>query len=361
MEIVYLNRKQLEDFIHSDEYKTMSHIPITFHRAVSHINNPRTNDDDTLLILVYEKELLGYQGIIPDRVLINNVPEKMGWMSCVWINPKARGKGIAKLLTEKAIELYQGKIFAAEFTPVAEKIYNKLGKFDSLINKTGIRIYRRSCMQTVIPARYPKTTFLIALFSLYDATINAFHDLFLRKKQKISKNYSIEFPQAPDESCFYLMNNLNKTELTQRGQNEIDWFLKYPWIKETATPSVESARYHFSSEARKFKTITVKIKQNIELVAFLVVTIRESHMKTPYVYAKPGHEAVVAETINNLMHENKIDLLTTYHKSIVQNAEKNISYLFSKIIIRKYLQSKGFNLTVNETMFQDGDGDCGFV
>jgi hypothetical protein len=361
MEIVTLNRKMLNDFIHSDEYKTIPHIPISFHRATSHINNPRSDDEDILLILVYKKELIGYQGIIPDYAVINNVPERIGWMSCVWIDPKTRGKGIAKTLTEKTIELYKDKVFATEFTPVAEKLYKKLGKFDSLVNKNGLRIYRRSCIHTILPARYPNTSFLFPFLSFYDATLNVFHDLFLRKKHRLSKKYSIEFPSSPDESCYYLMNNSNKNELLKRGQKEIEWFLQYPWIKETPSPTIESKRYHFSSEARKFKTIIIKIKRDIELVAFLIVTIREKHMKIPYIYITPGHEEVVAETINNIMHEYNVDFLTTYQKSIIKHAKKNISFLFSKNITRKYLQSKRFNLTVNETQLQDGDGDCGFV
>jgi GNAT superfamily N-acetyltransferase len=361
MEIVNLNRKLLNDYIHSDEYKIMSHLPISFHRGISHINNPRINDDDTLLILVYEKELIGYLGIIPDQIFINNVAIKMGWMSCIWIHSKARGKGIAKKLTEKAIELYKDKIFATEYTPVAEKLYQKLGKFDPLVNKAGVRIFRRSCFQTVLPARHPKTSFLFPFLSFYDATVNFFHDPFLRKKHKLSSNYSVEFPSEPDESCYYLMNNLSQMELLKREQKEIEWSLKYPWIKETPAQTTDSKRYQFSSEARKFKTILVKIKQGIELVSFLIVTIREKHLKTPYLYVKPGHEAVISEILNNLMYEHKIDILTTYQKSVIPHIEKNIPYLFSKNIIRKYLQSKGFNITVKENQLQDGDGDCGFV
>ena len=361
MEIVKLNRQQLNDYIHSDEYKIIPHVPVSFHRGISHINNPRVNDNDTLLILIYEKELIGYLGILPDHVFINNVPIHMGWMSCIWTHPNARGKGIAKLLTQTSIELYNNRIFCTEFTPEAETLYNKLGAFHSLVNKNGIRIYRRSCFQTILHSRHPKASFLFPLLSLYDATINAFHDLFLRKKQKLSKNYSIEFPALPEESCYYLMKNLNKNELTQRGQKEMDWFFQYPWIKETPAPSPESKRYQFSSEAHSFKPIIVKIKQNIELVAFLIVMVRENYMKTPYIYVKPGHEEVVAETINNLMYKYKIDILTTYQQSIINHFEKNISYLFYKNIIRKYLQSKGFNLTVHEAMLQDGDGDCGFT
>jgi hypothetical protein len=361
MEIVRLNRQQLKGFIHSDEYKVMPNVPISFHRAISHINNPRVQDDDILLILVYEIELIGYLGVIPDLVFVNNIPERMAWMSCIWIHPNARGKGIAKKMTELSIELYNNKILATEFTPIAETLYNKLGKFDELVIKSGVRIYRRSCVHKVIPSRFPKASFLLPLLSLHDVVINLFHDLFLNKENKFSSGYTVEFPIFPDNTCFDFCETFLQSQLMHRSVKEMEWFLNFPWIKETSVPSKESTRYHFSSEARSFKTISIVIKQSAEIVAFLIVTIRDKHMKTPYLYVKPGHEEVVVETINNLMCENNAEILTTYQSAIKNNYKKKISFLNSKEITRKYLQSKGFNLKITETMLQDGDGDCGFV
>lgn len=361
MEIVKLNRQQLKEFIHSDEYNSMPHIPISYHRALSHINNPRANDDDTLLILVCEKELIGYLGIIPDYVYVNNIPQRMAWMSCIWIHPNARGKGIAKKMTELSIELYNGKIFATEFTPEAEALYNKLSKFDKLVNKSGIRIYRRSCVHKVIPSRFPKASFLLPLLGLHDVVINLFHDLFLNKRNKFSSGYTVEFPKFPDNTCFKFCESFLQNQLMQRSVKEMEWFLNFPWIKETSVPSKESTRYHFSSEAKSFKTITIVIKQCAEIVAFLIITSRDKHMKIPYLYAKSGHEKIVCETLNNLMCEYKTDILTTYNDLIINHYNQYLSFLNSKKITRKYLQSKGFNLSVNEFMLQDGDGDCGFV
>ncbi len=361
MEIVKLNRQKLNDFIHSDEYKTMPNVPISFHRAISHINNPRVQDDDTLLILVYETELIGYLGIIPDLVFVNNIPERMAWMSCIWIHPNARGKGIAKKMTELSVELYNNKILATEFTPVAETLYNKLGKFDDLVIKKGVRIFRRSCMQKVLPARYPKAAFLFPFLSLHDTIINLFHDPFLKRKNSVSKNYEIELLEEPDESCIKFAENFYQVELTRRSHKELEWFFNFHWIKETISDSLQSKRYHFSSESRSFKTIAVKISQDNELIAFLIVTVRDKHIKTPYLYVKPIHEEVVNETINNIMCEHNIEILTSYQNAIQNHFNKSISFLNSKSISRKYLQSKGFNLKVTETMLQDGDGDCGFV
>jgi hypothetical protein len=185
--------------------------------------------------------------------------------------------------------------------------------------------------------------------------------LILNKENKFSSGYTVEFPIFPDNTCFDFCETFLQSQLMHRSVKEMEWFLNFPWIKETSVPSKESTRYHFSSEARSFKTISIVIKQSAEIVAFLIVTIRDKHMKTPYLYVKPGHEEVVVETINNLMCENNAEILTTYQSAIKNNYKKKISFLNSKEITRKYLQSKGFNLKITETMLQDGDGDCGFV
>ena len=103
MNIVTLNKSQLLQFINSDEFNTLPNIPISYIRAVSHINNPRANENDVLLILIYlDFGLAGYLGIVPDLIFKNDKPEKIGWMSCIWVHQNARGKGLAKTLTNKA-------------------------------------------------------------------------------------------------------------------------------------------------------------------------------------------------------------------------------------------------------------------
>ena len=362
MRYVTLNKIQLKDFIGSEEFRTMPFVPISYSRALSHINNPRAEEIDILLILAYHKnEMAGYLGIIPDLIFDGNKSEKIGWISCLWINPDKRGKGIAKMLTEKAINLWNNKLFITEFAPSSLNLFQSSGWFETMVQKKGIRIYRRSCLHTIIPARKPSLSFLKPFLNIFDIEVNLFHDLFLGKTHRFSSLYSVEFPELPDESCYYLIKNYMNDELIRKQKPEIEWFLNFPWIKETPIQTTEGKRYYFSSEARKFNIVPIKIKQGIELVAFLIITIREKHMKTPFVYIKQGHEKTVLETLNNLMHEHRIDYLSTYQKPITNNFKKAFPYLYSKVIVRKYLKSKGFNISVNENSFQDGEGDCGFT
>lgn len=69
MTIKTYNRNELSAFIDSDFYAILSKIPISYHRAVSQINNPAVSDNDILLWVAYENAaVIGYIGVLPDRL-----------------------------------------------------------------------------------------------------------------------------------------------------------------------------------------------------------------------------------------------------------------------------------------------------
>ena len=87
IEIRLLNKQLLSEFINSREYQKLKHLPISKHRAISHIKNPRANDTDILLLLAFQnKQLVGYLGVLPEQIINNNKVEKWGWLSCLWID-----------------------------------------------------------------------------------------------------------------------------------------------------------------------------------------------------------------------------------------------------------------------------------
>lgn len=66
------NRKELEDFVLSGAFQQYDFLPVTKHRALSQIRNPKASDEDTLLILAFsEDKLAGYVGCFPDCFNVN--------------------------------------------------------------------------------------------------------------------------------------------------------------------------------------------------------------------------------------------------------------------------------------------------
>jgi len=84
--IEILNKIQLKGYIDSPDFYHSDFVPISKHRAISHINNPRAGDDDILLLLAYEGDkLVGYLGVLPDFIYIDEKPNKIGWLSCIYV------------------------------------------------------------------------------------------------------------------------------------------------------------------------------------------------------------------------------------------------------------------------------------
>ncbi len=195
IKLEFLNKKKLKDFVESKEYKTLPTLPISYHRAISHINNPRAHDNDILLIIAYENnQMLGYLGILPDDIYVHNTKFHFGWLSCIWVSPLARGKGIAKKLVIAAYESYQQHLMITNFTYEAGTLYNKLNIFTDLIPLRGIRYYRKMCLANILPNRFPKTKYLKPIFTIFDKCFNffwhpnifskSFHFSFIEKFQK---------------------------------------------------------------------------------------------------------------------------------------------------------------------------------
>ena len=87
METRFFTKQDLHNFISSEQFDSLDHIPISKHRAISQINNPRASHDDIILIAIFDKNvLLGYLGVLPDFVYDANECHKVGWLTCFWIN-----------------------------------------------------------------------------------------------------------------------------------------------------------------------------------------------------------------------------------------------------------------------------------
>ena len=152
-----LDKRGLREYIYADEYDAHAFIAISRHRALSHLANPRADADDVLLLLAYEGEdLVGYLGVLPDQIYYRGSFHKCGWLSCLWVDPKHRGKKIAYVLVQKSIEIYERRILVTEFTGAAGRLYDRTNNFVPLTDLRGLRFYRRFHLSKVLP---PKNRF----------------------------------------------------------------------------------------------------------------------------------------------------------------------------------------------------------
>lgn len=351
------NKKQLEDFVSSGEFKQYDFLPITEHRALSHIHNPRVTDEQTLLILAfYEGRLAGYMGCLPDYFDIEGIQIRFAWLSTLYVSNEFRGKKVAKALLQKALDEYDNKVIMAEFTKEAEVFFNHIGNVENIFPKNGKRYYFRTDLTTVLSEKKAWIKIFNPLLNLLDHTANAFIGI---------KNIRIEEPKFRFEVLDKMDADIKtfvSSFYSQRPVDEINYFTASPWVLGGRK---RDDNYFFSSYAEVFKYSWVKIydeQNNLETVSLLL--LRDGHLRVPYVFSAQdsGLDRCI-QFLNTFIIQNKIKMMTVYNEKLNQKIKdfKLLSHIYEKDFKRDYLfrtellQSlpKNFN-----PHLQDGDGDC---
>ncbi|MFP3593663.1 GNAT family N-acetyltransferase [Chryseobacterium sp. SIMBA_038] len=349
------NKKQLGEFVSSGDFKKYDFLPITAHRAQSHINNPKANDDQTLLILAFDDDnLAGYIGCFPDNFIIDGKVFNYAWLSTLYVSSNFRGKRIAQSLLQKAFEEYNENLALTEFTKEAEGLYNKMGTFEYIQPKIGKRYYFRTDLATIIPSKKPKTGHLQPLLSLGDSVLNSLisvKNCFIQKP-----DFKFEILDKIDAESAGFISKFH----TNRNAEELNWAIENPWVLESKN---KEENYLFSSYSESFKYFWIKIydKKN-ELKTCALLFVRDGHLKISYLFSTSDLEQFVT-FLSYFIVKNKINSLTSYQTEFNKKAEsmnifpkihqRNMErrYMFHKQLIKNL--PNGF-----DPHFQDGDGDC---
>ncbi|KPH12831.1 GNAT family N-acetyltransferase [Chryseobacterium sp. ERMR1:04] len=349
------NKKQLEEFVSSGDFKKYDFLPITAHRAYSHINNPKANDDQTLLILAFDDDnLAGYIGCFPDHFIIDGKVFNYAWLSTLYVSCNFRGKRIAQSLLQKAFEEYHENLALTEFTKEAEGLYNKMGTFEYIQPKVGKRYYFRTDLATIIPSKKPKTKGLQPIFRWGDFILNScisVRNAFIRKPGfKFEILDSIDHESADFVSAFH----------SNRNAEELNWAIENPWVLESKS---KEEKYLFSSFAESFNYYWIKIydhKNTLETCALLFV--RDGHLKISYLFSTSDSEQFIT-FLSYFIVKNKLNDLTSYQTEFNKKAESMNIFpsIHQRNMERRYMLHKQFikNLPQDfDPHFQDGDGDC---
>lgn len=367
MEIKTLTPAQLEAFIKTDEFKTMPVVPISTHRALSHIANPRVDASDVIMIMAYEDgRMVGYLGVLADSIFNAGGSFKCGWLSCMWVDPAQRGKGIAKQLLTTAFTKWNNHILVTEFTPEAKGLYDRSKNFDDLKSNTGLRCFMRFNIHQVLPNKKPQLKTIAPVLKLADGFANAFNSLrLLVAKPNTTSAINWQPVSEIDNSIENFIQQFQASAFEKRGAAELNWILKNPWLK-VSEPTDESKRYHFSSIASQFKNLCFAgYNGQNEVTVFLFLTIRDGHLKVPYAYFKPEQTADVVAKIYAVMLAEKASMLAVFHPLLVSYFSNNPTpFIYKRPVRRNYIITKALSqhfVSKDNIAIQDGDADCAFT
>ena len=339
-------------------FENQEYIPITAHRAISHVNNPRAESDDILLYVAYEKnQICGYVGMLPDYLFAENGKEKIAWLTAWWVSPRFVGKGIGYSLLNKAIETYRNRIFAISASADSLRIFRKCGEFNLFTHeKSNDYIFS-------YPNVPPKNIISIAKNGVFKI-VNAFARKKLQKwvRKNIYNDFIVDevTKYTCDLSSFIEANS--KNTLFNRSSPEFEWITKYPWVL-SGKISTENERFYFSSHAESFLYREFIVKSNNEIVCFIMLRFRDNFVSIPYLFFKNEHIKDIEKIIAEIVFKYKIKSLTIKNQHLAKAFEelklpfiKNIEFN-NEIIVPKqydYLSFEDFNL-------QDGMGDNVFT
>lgn len=384
MQITSYNRTQLQELIDSDFYKNLSQIPMSYHRAVSHIHNPDVQDDDDLLWVAYHEEnLVGYVGVLPGYINVNQERKKIFWLSCFWVDEKCRKENLASLLFFSLIKKYKEQLFISNFDVSLEKTYQSLNIFKPTMYKIGSQFYCKSCFGDILPVRFPKIRVFKPIFSFADFLLNAIWRVrlvFYREARKgfTQRAQSIESKTSTlcvpcDKSLRlcgkdkyfdaefenFIQNFYKQNDFVERFSKHFDWILNYPWVLQ-GKPDNESKKYYFSSKSKQFCYNAVKFYKNNELSAFLLLKIRNRKLTVNYVFTDDEMtDDIVSYIIQKVVSENLI-MITCFDERVSKKIRKyRIDYLFERFCKRAYILPKTQDITPDN--FQEGDGDNVFT
>lgn len=368
MIIKLLTANDLKRFIDSDEYKCLEVIPITRHRALSHINNPRIDNKDIILLCAYEDEkLIGYLGILADYIYLNNKKHKVGWLSCLWIDSAVRRKGISKILLNRAFDSWENKIIITQFTPAAKLLYDRSELFFDLKMSEGIRCYLRFNLHELLPQKMKSLKKIYGIIKFTDRFFNLFNEirlLFWKPFLKLS-GIKLEFVNEIDNEINEFIIKRMRNGMTRREDKELNWIIRYPWVITSPLKDRYSERYFFSSidDFCLFSNIKVYDNDN-QMIGFLMLAIRGNNLKIPYCYFDEKYTEIIITILYKYMFNMNLNMFTTFNNSLLNYLRSHRTpFLHKRRMKRYYMISKVFknNLYNNKINFQDGDGDCAFT
>jgi GNAT superfamily N-acetyltransferase len=354
--------KDLIAYTESEEYRNSAVVPISPHRARSHVHNPRARPHDLALFLVYENgDLVGYVGAIPERYFTATQEAlPIAWLSCLWVSPSMRGRGIAQKLLATISEHYHKQVFVTGFTPESKVLYDRLGFFEEQKTPPGLRGYLRPNFADILPPKggfWPKIKPLLLFLDTVLGFFNGLRLLFYAPKMP-----EIQVVDHLDAEIEAFIQQHNSDEYTRRSTAELNWILQFPWLIPPNT-KWDAHRYYFSSVAKRFQYFVFTTRNTTgQLTGLVFLSLRERHLKL--IYAQLEEEALTkaARAIAAYALQQGAAMVTVFDERLATaiHKDRRAPFFYTRAVQNRYLISTAFDLQSN-FRFQDGDGDAAFT
>jgi GNAT superfamily N-acetyltransferase len=362
MRIEKFNAGRIEEFIDSEQYRTMPVIPVSPHRALSWLRNPRMDPQDILMYLLFDgSDLAAYRCILPDR----HSDIRFGWLSGNWVDPARRRQGLASRLFDEAFRDWGHQLMYTNYAPESKAVYDKTGRFALYLEKEGARYYQRAESAKLLGHRNAVTRLARPLLRMADGIINAWQDVRISALQQKTKH---DFPHAEavtsvDPTSIDLMQRNHRLGFGMRDLASFDWITSHPWVVEGENLD---DRYFFTWVVPRYMNTCLKIRNEQDrLVGFLMLSVVGEKMSVPYACFSEEAAADVCRILEHYLLAERISYITTYNPEVMSLMEKSRTpFLWKHRMYQKFFATEELISQLPEAkqiFFQDGDGDVVFT
>ncbi|KOH46161.1 GNAT family N-acetyltransferase [Sunxiuqinia dokdonensis] len=351
MELTKIRLQDLEAFGRSERFRTFDTKPISLARIQSYLNNPHAEPSDVVLYLLHEEnKLIAFRTVFAARLM--NQSKRFAWLSGNWVHPGHRRQGYSKKLLDEALKDWDERLMFTNYAPASLQLYLKTKQFQTVYLDHGTRFYFYFKSRKVLAERHPKLDFLLPVLDLFIRLAASFTHLLFRPLRV--RHFSMKESALPDETCLTMAESKKDSYLFARGRRELEWILNYPWISLTDDQFVHN--YPFLSFAGQFKYRTIKIFQEEKLIGFIVVLLRDGHMRTVHLQLPYDSMRIAARFLIRVAVKNKVESLTVLNPKLAHEVRKRPNpFLFHKKIEHGIYSS--FPVSAAMRKIQDGEGD----
>jgi hypothetical protein len=319
-----------------------------------------------LLVAYQDSRVIGYLGILPDKIFAGNAVYKFGWLTSWWVDPSCATTGVGAILLFKALNAYQQQLGVSGGSKEARKALDASQKFRALKTLKGLDIRFRLNVTGTILRKLPGLKIFRVLFKIFDDMLDEIVNLrsfFWKRGNDICQGLTFEYISSIDEETGQFIQRHHQHDLTRKGKADLNWMMMYPWILSAPFKDSAGRRYYFSSRSEKFYYLGVKVfEHNNEMVGFFMLKVRDDRMSVVYSYFESRHALAVAAAV--VYHALAMDVraLSLYDEQLVERfSELHCPCWSAKAVSRGFSLSKALvDIPLENYRLHGGDGDLAF-
>jgi len=355
MEIKIFTLHQLKKELENPKFWKTKYFPISKQRLIAHLNNPRAEENDVLLVVGYDnEEVVGYIGNIPDSIFIDNIKHKFCWLTAWWLHPSMQGKGFGYSILKAAIENIPAPKGAVGMSPFSKKVLLQSGEFQFMERCSGTDYILRYTIEKpqTIKQRFKNGILMI---------MNKLNKLKQKKwlQKNINHSLSFEYITQLDAETVNFVNQYDKDNTFRRREEELNWIIQHKWLIDSPLKDKNHDKYFFSSYAKNFSYITFKIFLKEEFIGFCILRNRDNYITIPYLAYIDKYIDNVLISIGLHLQKMEIASITIFNKEVVA-AFNRLEYpsIKTRTTIKEAIMSKKIGeIDFSEFYLQDGFGD----